>query len=72
MKFGDDINAAILNGRQRTDIALIKAELRVHLNDRVADSDDLAIGMYYSSNSTWNETDITWNNQPDFAASPTT
>ncbi|MGM0686584.1 MAG: DUF7594 domain-containing protein [Promethearchaeati archaeon] len=50
----------------------VKAELRVHLNDRVADSDDLAIGMYYSSNSTWNETDITWNNQPDFAASPTT
>ncbi|MGY5875557.1 MAG: DNRLRE domain-containing protein, partial [Candidatus Thorarchaeota archaeon] len=49
----------------------IEAVLAIHMNDDWNDTVDAPIGVHYSSNDTWSETAITWNNQPLFSAAAT-
>ncbi len=44
----------------------IEAVLAAYMNDDFNATVDAPIGVHYSSNDTWTETDITWNNQPSF------
>jgi hypothetical protein len=52
--------------------AIQSATLYSHLNSEylVWDDEDAPIGVYYSSNDSWLETAITWNNQPSFEDTP--
>jgi hypothetical protein len=54
------------------EVAIQSATLYAHLNAEflVYDDADAPIGTYYSSNDTWLETTITWNNQPSFEDIP--
>ncbi len=38
--------------------------------DFTIDGTDVPIGVYYCADDTWNESTITWNNQPEFSSSP--
>ena len=49
------------------EIGVTGAFLRVYLNDEYV-TDDLPIAAHYSTNDTWDETKITWSNQPDYQA----
>jgi hypothetical protein len=50
-------------------IGIVSASFHVYLNDEWNDTADAPIGLYYSTNDTWDETTITWENQPDFEGS---
>ena len=54
------------------EVAIQSATLYAHLNDEYLDWDDedAPIGVYYSPDSTWSETTITWNNQPSLEDTP--
>ena len=54
------------------EVAIQSATLYAHLNAEFLayDDADAPIGIYYSSDDTWLETTITWNNQPSFEAIP--
>ncbi|TFF93395.1 DNRLRE domain-containing protein [Candidatus Thorarchaeota archaeon] len=49
-------------------IGIVSASFRAYLNDEWDPAADAAIGLYSSSNDTWEETSITWDNQPGFDA----
>jgi len=51
-------------------VAIQSATLNAYLNDEWVPESDAAIGAYYSTNDTWSTETITWNNQPDFSATP--
>jgi len=51
-------------------IGLVSASFRAYLNDEWNDTADAEIGLYYSADDTWNETSITWDDQPAFATDP--
>ncbi|MFW9811745.1 MAG: DNRLRE domain-containing protein [Candidatus Thorarchaeota archaeon] len=50
--------------------AFISARLHSYLTGAFTEN-DTAIGVYYCSDDTWDETLITWNNQPVFSTIPT-
>ncbi len=54
------------------EVAIQSATLYAHLNGEylVYDDEDAPIGAYFSPDSTWSETTITWNNQPSLEDTP--
>ena len=54
-------------------VTITKAELRLHFESIISYGGGAPGGMevHFSSDDTWEETVITWNNQPSFGATPT-
>lgn len=52
------------------EIGILSAQIHLYCDSEYETTTDLPIGIYYSDNDTWSETAITWNNQPNFDASP--
>jgi len=50
------------------EMSVQKATLNVHIHNEWAVADE-PIGVYHSSNDTWDVSSITWNNQPTFSGS---
>jgi hypothetical protein len=51
-------------------VVITSAVFRAYLTDEWDFTQDAAIGLFYSTDDSWSETGITWNNQPEFAAVP--
>ena len=54
-------------------VVITKAELRLHFESIVSYGNGApgGMGVHFSSDDTWEETVITWNNQPSFESTPT-
>lgn len=54
----------------QSDIGIVNATLKLYSSAEWDATTGKPIGIYYSSNDTWGEDTITWNNQPTFDVSP--
>lgn len=49
---------------------IFSAKLNIYCNDEYNSTADEPIGVYYSTNDTWSEDGITWDDQPSFDSTP--